>query len=81
MAKTYESMSISELEVENRRLQSDIDAIRAIKRRLAGISSRKEIEAEARRKLAAMSDDEKAAAQAILAKGIKSKENIGTPGV
>lgn len=77
----YEKMSVEQLEAVLTELEGQHVQIKAEKRAAGGVLGRKMIEAEAARKVAAMSDAERQAlAQAIGAQAIASEEGVGVPG-
>lgn len=78
MNNQYDDMTLDELSKENLRLQEEKERIRTQQVDLNRVYSRKVAEAEARRKVSAMSDDERAALSRLIgSKGISSAEKVG----
>jgi hypothetical protein len=69
------------LDAQLTKLEKQHEAIKAVKREISSRLSMLHAQAEAERKLAAMSDTEKAAlAQLLGAEGIAPGSGVGTPG-
>lgn len=78
MANKYEELSITELEGEMSRLRSRKQAIQEQLREAHIIYDQKRTEQAAKRKVAAMNDEERTAlVQAIKAEGVASDEAFG----
>lgn len=78
MSDPYHRWTLPQCEAELKRLDAEIEARRARKRDVAHAHSDKLIAAEAVRKLAAMSDAERAAlAQHLQPDGVPSAERVG----
>jgi len=77
----YDDQTVAGLEEALTLLHGEIKALRAQKRAISKALDRHAIEAEAARKLAALSDPERAALRRLLApEGIASEAAVGTPG-
>lgn len=78
----YEDMSLEQLEKENQKLMAQKDAIRENQKVITALMDEKSSMAEAQRKVATMSNAEKAAlVQVLQPQGIASEETFGTPTV
>ena len=73
----YEQMSVEQLTAELQRINEERAALKAVAGAVHAVLDRKQAVETARRKLAAMSDVEKAAlAQVVAAEGIESGEAV-----
>lgn len=78
---SLDEMSVEQLQAQLDRLNAERDALKEQIRRITPVLDAKQAQAAAGRKLAAMSDSERAAlAQLLRTEGIPSGEAVGTPG-
>ncbi len=81
METQYEAMSVEALEAEIHSLGEQRDAIAQEQRAAHRVLNRKLTEQSASKKIASLSDAEKAALlQQLKAQSIQSDESVGTPG-
>ncbi|MGH9158188.1 MAG: hypothetical protein ACRD1K_20660 [Acidimicrobiales bacterium] len=77
----YDTLTVKQLEAAMTKLENQHVELKQAKRAASAALQAKQTAAEVRRKLAAMSDAERAAlAQAIGAVGIEGGSAVGTPG-
>jgi len=77
----YDDKTPAALEAALTTLHGEIKALRAQKRAISKVLDRHAVDAEAFRKLAALSDPERAALRRLLGpEGIASEAVVGTPG-